>query len=154
MASGSSPIWTNWIPICRSGTFFTSSRRANSTITDLGSSAGIEVGYRSNPTQPIKKLTGYAVSDDKDADRLVLESGILNPRNVGVQDLPEPGTSRCLACGDMSDEYTDETGDNLRERCCQRSYGLPFHPSQGYVWTLTMKMRNNLLGDQFCIGDC
>ena len=115
MASGSSPIWTNWIPICRSGILFTSSRRANSTITDLGSSATIEIGYRSNLTQPIKELTGYAVGDDNDADRLVLESGILNPRNVGVQDLPEPATNRCLACGDMSDKYTNDTGDNLRE---------------------------------------
>jgi hypothetical protein len=31
----------------------------------------------------------------------------------------------------MSDEYADDTGDNLRERYCQRSYGLPFHPNQG-----------------------
>jgi hypothetical protein len=61
----------------------------------------------------MKGLTGNTISDDKDADGLVPESGIFNSRNVDVQDLLEPGASRCLACGGMSNGYAGYTGDNL-----------------------------------------
>jgi len=61
----------------------------------------------------ITRLTGGAISDDKDADGLVLESRILDLRNVNIQDLLEPGTSRCLACGGVSNESADGANHDL-----------------------------------------
>jgi hypothetical protein len=65
----------------------------------------------------IEGLTGNAIGDDKDADGLVAESGILNLRNVDIQNLPEFTADRCLACGGMSNVYADSVDDNLLGQC-------------------------------------
>ena len=55
-------------------------------------------------TRSVKRLTGDTVRDDENADWLAIWGGTLNPRDINIQDLLQPGAGRSLTCSGVSNE--------------------------------------------------
>ena len=89
--------------LCK-GTCLSSRRRAESTIACLGSSAGPKLSFYSHGTEINRLLTGPTVRNYENADGLVVEGRLLNPRDIEIQNLLQLGTKRRLTCHDVNKE--------------------------------------------------